>query len=78
MINTYISLRIALYILNFLVQPFITLWLGEKYILDENVLKQLEAAEGKRVKLSYKERFRSMPWQGDTNYFIVAVEVIDP
>ena len=43
-------------------------------ILDEKVLKQLEAFEGKRVKLSYKERFKSMPWQGDTNYFIVAVE----
>ena len=47
-------------------------------ILDENVLKQLETSEGKRVKLSYKERFKSMPWQGDTNYFIVAVEVLDP
>lgn len=46
-------------------------------ILDENVLNQLEVSEGKRVKLSYKERFKSMPWQGDTNYFIVAVEVID-
>lgn len=46
-------------------------------VLDENVLKQLEAAEGKRVKLSYKERFKSMPWQGETNNFIVAVEVID-
>ena len=43
-------------------------------ILDEKVLKQLEAFEGRRVKLSYKERFKSMPWQGDTNYFIVAVE----
>ena len=43
-------------------------------ILDEKVLKQLEAFEGKRVKLSYKELFKSMPWQGDTNYFIVAVE----
>lgn len=29
---------VLLIILNFLVQPFITLWLGEKYILDENVL----------------------------------------
>jgi len=46
-------------------------------VLDQEVLKQLEASEGKRVKLSYKQRFRSMPWQGDTNYFIVAVEVLD-
>lgn len=47
-------------------------------VLDENVIKQLAASEGKRVKLRYKERFKSMPWQGDTNYFIVAVEVINP
>lgn len=46
-------------------------------VLDKDVLEQLEASEGKRVKLSYKERYRSMPWQGDTNYFIVAVESID-
>lgn len=51
--------------------------LWEFSILDEDVLKQLEASEGKRVKLSYKERFKSMPWQGDTNYFVVAVDVIE-
>ena len=47
-------------------------------VLDAGVLSKLEEAEGKRVKLSYKERFRSMPWQGDTNYFVVAVEILDP
>jgi hypothetical protein len=47
-------------------------------VLDKDVLDQLKASEGKRVKLSYKERYRSMPWQGDTNYFIYAVETIDP
>jgi len=46
-------------------------------VLDENVVKKLEEAEGKRVKLSYKERYKAMAWQGDTNYFIVDVEVID-
>ena len=46
-------------------------------ILDQEVLEKLEALEGKRVKLSYKERFRAMPWQGDTNYFIVGVEAIN-
>ncbi len=46
-------------------------------ILDQDVLEKLKASEGKRVKLTYKERYRSMPWQGDTNYFIVAVEAID-
>ena len=47
-------------------------------VLDEDVLNQLEEAEGRRVKLGYKERFRSMPWQGDTNYFVVSVEILDP
>lgn len=46
-------------------------------VLDEAVLEKLEASEGKRVKLTYKERYRAMPWQGDTNYFIIAVEAID-
>ena len=47
-------------------------------VLDEDVLEKLQTSEGKRVKLSYKERYKAMPWQGDTNYFIVAVEPIDP
>ncbi len=46
-------------------------------VLDEDVAKDLVDAEGKRVKLSYKERYKAMAWQGDTNYFIVKVEVID-
>jgi len=45
-------------------------------VLDETVLDQLEKLEGQRVKLSYKERYKAMSWQGDTNYFIYAVEVI--
>ena len=47
-------------------------------VLDQDILNQLELNEGKRVKLTYKERYRAMPWQGDTKYFIIAVEVIDP
>jgi hypothetical protein len=46
-------------------------------VLDENVVEELMKAEGKRVKLGYKERYKAMVWQGDTNYFIVKVEVID-
>ncbi len=45
---------------------------------NETVLNQLEESEGKRVKLSYKERYKAMPWQGETNYFVVGIEVIDP
>ncbi len=47
-------------------------------ILDKDVLEKLQALEGKRVKLSYKERYKAMPWQGDTNYYVADVEVIDP
>ncbi len=47
-------------------------------VLDADILEKLEASEGKRVKLSYKERYKAMPWQGDTNYYIADVEVIDP
>jgi hypothetical protein len=47
-------------------------------VSDEDVLDQLQNMEGERVKLSYKERYKSMPWQGETNYFIYAVETIDP
>lgn len=45
-------------------------------VLDEEVVKNLENAQGKRVKLTYKERYKAMAWQGDTNYFIVKIEVI--
>ena len=46
-------------------------------VLDENIVKELEKAEGKRVKLGYKQRYKAMSWQGDTDYFIVKVEVIE-
>lgn len=46
-------------------------------VLDENVVKQLDNAQGKRVKLMYKQRYKAMAWQGDTDYFIVNVEVIE-
>lgn len=47
-------------------------------VLDDDVLDALISAEGQRVKLSYKERYKAMPWQGNTNYFITEVEVLKP
>lgn len=44
---------------------------------DENLYKQLEALEGKKVMLRYKEINRAMPWQGETNYFIYEIEERD-
>ena len=46
-------------------------------VVDDQVLDALNKAEGKRVKLSYKQRYKAMPWQGKTNYFVIGVEVID-
>lgn len=42
----------------------------------EEVIKQLEEASlnGKRVKLYYKEKFYTLPWRGDTKYFVYKVE----
>lgn len=43
-------------------------------VKDEALVKQLEKLQGQRVVLRYKEINQSMPWQGDTNYFIVSIE----
>jgi len=45
-------------------------------VLEGDVYKQLQQYEGKQVKLHYKERYNSFPWQGDTNYFIYKVEQV--
>ena len=41
---------------------------------DDSIVKQLEKLQGQKVVLLYKEINYSMPWQGDTNYYIVGVE----
>jgi hypothetical protein len=47
-------------------------------VIDEEVLNRVKSFEGKRVKLNYKERYKSMPWQAKTEYIVVGVEAIDP
>lgn len=42
---------------------------------DDEVYQKMEALEGKKVTVTYKEINKSMPWQGDTNYFVTSVEV---
>ncbi|MFL1897337.1 6-phosphogluconate dehydrogenase [Aquimarina sp. 2-A2] len=39
----------------------------------EDVIKNLEALQGRYVKLTYKERFGTFSWLGDTKYFVTAV-----
>ena len=43
-------------------------------LTDHSLVEKLEALEGKKVMLRYKEINKSMPWQGDTNYYIISVE----
>jgi len=40
------------------------------------VIKDLEsaAAEGSRVNLRFIRRYRTFPWRGETNYFVIGVE----
>ena len=43
-------------------------------VINKDIVQQLEKLQGKKVVLRYKEINYSMPWQGDTDYFIVSVE----
>lgn len=44
---------------------------------EKEVIKQLQDLQGNHVKLTYKERYSSIFWLGDTKYFITAVEKTD-
>ncbi len=46
-------------------------------VSDDAVYQKLQEYEGKRVSLNYKEKMRSFPWQGDTNYFVYDVEAVE-
>lgn len=41
---------------------------------EKEVIKDLKDLQGKMVKLTYKERFATFPWMGDTKYYIIKVE----
>lgn len=42
---------------------------------DEKVIEDLKEFQGKYVKVTYVERYRTFPWWGDTNYFITEVHL---
>ncbi|MEL7221721.1 MAG: hypothetical protein AAGJ93_10405 [Bacteroidota bacterium] len=44
---------------------------------NNDVFDRLQELEGKKVKLHYRQRYKPMPWQGKTEYFIDEVEVIE-
>lgn len=41
---------------------------------EKEVIKLLQDLQGKDVKLTYKERYGTFTWLGDTKYFIIKVE----
>jgi hypothetical protein len=41
---------------------------------EKDVIKDLQDLQGSNVKLTYKERFKTFPWLGDTKYYITKVE----
>jgi hypothetical protein len=42
---------------------------------DEKVIEDLKEFQGKYVKVTYVERYRTFPWWGDTNYFVTEVKL---
>jgi len=47
-------------------------------ILNDDVAESVKEFEGKRVKVYYKERYKTMPWSGDTNYIVTEIEELKP
>ncbi len=47
-------------------------------ILNDDVAQGVKEFEGKRVKVYYKERYKTMPWSGDTNYIVTDIEELIP
>ncbi|PID69669.1 MAG: 6-phosphogluconate dehydrogenase [Flavobacteriales bacterium] len=41
---------------------------------EKEVIQQLKDKQGQDVKLTYKERFATFPWLGDTKYFVTKVD----
>lgn len=40
---------------------------------DAQIIKELQDLQGKYVKITYIERYKTLPWWGDTVYFVTAV-----
>ena len=42
---------------------------------EKEVIEQLKNLQGKKVKVTYMERFGTFPWMGDTNHYVTKVEL---
>jgi hypothetical protein len=47
-------------------------------MLEESLIDKVKPFEGRKVKVYYKERYKTMPWLGDTNYIVTKIEEITP
>ncbi len=43
-------------------------------VTDKAVFHQMDQLRGKKVILTYKEKYRALPWRGDTKYLVTAVQ----
>ncbi|MFK2820396.1 6-phosphogluconate dehydrogenase [Flavobacteriaceae sp. LMIT009] len=46
-------------------------------ILDDSLAKTSTSFEGKMVKITYKERYKTLPWLGDTNYIVTNIQKVE-
>ncbi|MEN0005900.1 MAG: hypothetical protein AAF798_17250 [Bacteroidota bacterium] len=46
-------------------------------VWDDEIYEQLQSFEGQRVILQYRQKFKAMPWQGKTDYFIQSVKRVE-
>ena len=44
---------------------------------EKEVIANLKEMEGQYVQVTYKERYKTFPWWGDTRYFITAVKKVN-
>lgn len=47
-------------------------------VAKNDIYEQLQQYQGQQVTLSYRERYITFPWQGDTHYFVYKVDLIRP
>jgi hypothetical protein len=47
-------------------------------VKDNATADSLMHLEGRKVSLHYQEKIKSLPWTGETHYFVDQVEVINP
>jgi len=43
-------------------------------VTDQAVFEKMDKLRGKKVILTYKEKYRALPWRGDTKYLVTEVQ----